>query len=538
MPQIPRPAFIFPLLFLLAVIAGYYIIGTKPSDKKKVTTEKETSSHPRTTQLPENKSLSRTTRRQERTVADQTTPPFALENERIARFKSEADYQKFLASLKRRGLNLLGKSDRLMAVRFGFGFGDGFDPNDIDDADLSYNYLVSIPAPPSVQAQAGATGFGRNALSWLGIDGDNSAWGKGITVAVLDSGVNDHIALNGGNGNITTLTLTELADGSEQLGHGTAVASIISGDHVLTPGIAPASDILSIRITDSEGASDSFTLAQGILEAADAGSKIINISMGSYGNSSVVLEAVQYAQEKGAVIVASSGNEGLDNMAYPAAYDGVISVGAVEANGEHLDFSNSGESLDVVAPGYQVNAAWGDEQLTSFSGTSASAPFISGAIAAAMSENPHITAQQAADLVLGVTNDAGYPGDDTAYGSGILAMDRVMENGTPGIYDAAITSQVLVLPNEPTSLPQVLVTVQNQGTETLINSPISITSPTGTQTLNISSLAPGQIQTFPVPVRLPPGDASISVNSSVQITETDKDPSNNSQSSSFTEEQP
>jgi hypothetical protein len=536
MPQISRPVFIFPLLFLLAVIAGYYIIGTTSSVKNKVTTEKETSSHPRTTQLPENKPLSRSTRRQERTEADQTTPPFALENERIARFKNEADYQKFLASLKGRGLNLLGKSDRLMAVRFGFG--DGFDPNDIDDADLSYNYLVSIPPPPSVQAQAGAAGFGRNALSWLGIDGDNSAWGKGITVAVLDSGINDHIALNGGNGNITAVTLTELADGSEQLGHGTAVASIISGDHVLTPGIAPASNILSIRITDSEGASDSFTLAQGILEAADAGSKIINISMGSYGNSSVVLEAVQYAQEKGAVIVASAGNEGLDNIAYPAAYDGVISVGAVEANGEHLDFSNSAESLDVVAPGYQVNAAWGDAQLTSFSGTSASAPFISGAIAAAMSENPHITAQQAADLVLGVTNDAGYPGDDADYGRGILAMDRVMENGTPGIYDAAITSQVLVLPNEPTSLPQVLVTVQNQGTETLINSPISITSPTGTQTLNISSLAPGQIQTFPVSVRLPPGEGSISVNSSVQITETDKDPSNNSQNSSFTEEQP
>ena len=535
MPQFSRSPLIFPLLFLLAVVAGYYLTRTAAPNDDQHQKRNEASTPTRHPSLPENKPLTRTSQRSGKNTPEQAAPPFSLDNERIARFKNDADYQKFLAVLKGRGLKLLGKSDRLRAVRFSFG--NEADLEDID-ADLSYNYLVTIPAPPNAQAQAGAVGFGRNALSWLGIEGDNSAWGKGITVAVLDSGVNDHIALNGGNGVITNIALTELAEGSEQLGHGTAVASIISGDHALTPGVAPASDILSIRVTDAEGNSDSFTLAQGILKAVDAGADVINISMGSYGNSGVMLEAVQYAQEQGVVIVASSGNEGLNSIAYPAAYEGVIAVGAVEAGGEHLDFSNSGESLDVVAPGYQVNAAWGDQQLTSFSGTSASAPFISGAIAAAMSENPHMTAQQATDLVLGVTNDAGYPGDDIAYGSGILAMDRVMENGTPGIYDAAITSQVLVPSTDPTSLPQVLVTVQNQGTETLINSPVSITSPTGTQILNISSLAPGQIQTFPVLVRLPPGDNPITVSSSVQTTEIDKNTSNNTQSTSFSEEQP
>lgn len=535
MLRLSRPALIIPILLLLAVVAGYQLTKQALPRDQQPPEQKNPPPLTRVSPLPENKPLIRSARRSGKGNFNPKTPPFALANERIARFNNEEDYRKFLASLKDRGLKLLGQSDRLRAVRFGFG--SDFDLSELDDTDLSYNYLVTIPAPPSAQAQVGAEGFGRDALSWLGINGDNSSWGKGITVAVLDSGVNDHIALNGGNGKVTNIALTELTEGSEQLGHGTAVASIISGDHTLTPGIAPASDILSFRVTDAEGNSDSFTLAQGIFEAVDSGADIINISMGSYGNSSMVQEAVLYAQENGIVIVASAGNEGLDAIAYPAGYDGVIAVGAVEAQGEHLDFSNSGESLDITAPGFQVNAAWGDQQLTSFSGTSASAPFISGAIAAGMSENPNMTAQQVTDLVLNVSNDAGYPGEDTAYGNGILAMDRVMEHGTAGIYDAAVTSQILVPANDTSSIPQVLVTVQNQGTETLINSPISITSPTGTQKLNISSLAPGQIQTFPVPIILPPSGDPVSVSTSVQTLEEDKDPVNNNRSNSYSLEQ-
>jgi len=528
-----RSRIIFPALFLMAVVAGYFLSRTADQPKNKPLETTATRLSP--SSLPENKPLTRSHRETHRGSEKQISPPFAKPNELIARFKDDAAYRKFLASLESRGLQLLGKSDRFRAVRFGFGA--EFNPDDIDHANIGYNYLVTLPTPPAAQAQAGAVGFGATALSWLGVTGDNAQWGKGVTVAVLDSGVNDHIALNGGNGTITQIALTELADGSEQLGHGTAVASIISGDHRLAPGVAPISDILSIRITDAAGASDSFTLAEGILQAVDSGADIINISMGSYGNSSLVEDAVRYALQNGAVIVASSGNEGLEAIAYPAAYEGVIAVGAVEANGEHLDFSNSGNNLDIAAPGYQVNAAWGDNLLTSFSGTSASAPFVSGAIAAAMSENPNMTAQQAADLVLNVSNDAGYPGDDPAYGNGILALDRVMEHGTPGVYDIAISSQVLVPAETTTSLPQVLVTVQNQGTETLINSPLQIVSPSGTQSVNISSLAPGQIQTFNVPVALPPNGDEVSIMSSVKSQEGDKDLKNNTRTDNFAEEQ-
>jgi len=533
MPIRPRSTQILILLIPVAMLSGYWITrSAKPAttQKKQVPNNATTAL---TFHLPENKPLHRKRVTHPGNPQDTDLPPGAISNERILRFKNEADYQKFLASLKARGLKLLGQSDRLRAVRVGLGMGSDLD--DIDGAESGYNYLVTIPNPPQSSAQAGAMGFGGNALSWLGVKGDNSSWGKGITVAVLDSGVNNHIALQG---EISQIALTDLAEGSAQLGHGTAVASIISGDHPLTPGVAPSSKILSIRITDETGSSNSFVLAEGIIQAADAGASVINISMGSYGDSSAVADAVQYAQEQGAVIVASSGNEGMDTLAYPAAYEGVIGVGAVEQGGDHLDFSNSNESLSITAPGYEVNAAWGTEQLTAFSGTSASAPFISGAIAATLSQYPQMSPQEAANLVTSLSNDAGYPGSDPDFGNGILDLGRIMDYGTPGIYDAAISSQFLIAPETAASLPEVWITIQNQGTETLINSPVSITTPTGTQNLNISSLAAGKTRTFRIPVTLPYNGNEVEVTSRVLSKEGDQDQSNNTRSNYFSREEP
>ncbi|MFD2160079.1 S8 family serine peptidase [Rubritalea tangerina] len=454
----------------------------------------------------------------------------ALENEREAllHFKDKASYQNFLNQATNRGLRIIGSSDRLRTLRVGFT--DFSQLNNIDNADVAPNFPVFIPSPPEVSAQDGALGFGANALAAIGITEDNSAWGSGVTVAVIDSGVQEHIALTEG---VTRLVLTDTASSdSSQLGHGTAVASIISGNHPLTQGVAPSADILSIQITDAQGSSNSFTLAEGILAAVDGGAQIINISMGSEGNSSVVAEAIAYAQDRGIVIVASSGNEGYSTPAYPAAYDGVISVGAIEANGEHLDFSNTGENLSLVAPGYEVNAAWGEDLLTSFSGTSASAPFVSGAIAAVMSENPGYTAQQATDLILSLSNEAGLPGADPQYGQGSLDLGRALENGTPGVYDIAVASHVLG--QNSAGVPEVTVVIQNQGTESLFNSPVTIQTPQGPTTISINSLIPGQIYTTTLPLPSLNSENSATISTSVTISQQqDVDPRNDTKQSTF-----
>lgn len=465
------------------------------------------------------------------TTAQSKTPPTEDSTlhpikEALLSFSSDEAYQNFLKRSVSLGFTTLGAIDSLRTVRVQFRDIQILDG--IEGAEASPNYPVNIPAPPEVSAQDGALPFGNNALSAIGINQDNSDWGAGVTVAVIDSGVNSHLSLEDG---VNQIELTELSAESEQLGHGTAVSSIISGNHPLTPGVAPASNILSVRVTDAFGNSDSFTLAQGILAAADAGAQIINISMGSTGNSSIVLQAVQYAQDLGAVIVASSGNEGTSQAAYPAAYDGVISVGAIEGNGDHVAFSNSSENLTLTAPGYQVNAAWGEDLLTSFSGTSASAPFVSGAIAAIMSTSPGLNAQQAANLLLDYTNEAGPIGLDPQYGSGTLDLGRVLERNTSDVHDIAVTSQYLTTnENGDTELN---VIFQNQGTSSLFNSPAQITTPNGTTQLSINSLSPDQTHIARLPISTPESGETLTIYSSVSTSNTDIDLRNNSKQSNF-----
>ena len=111
-----------------------------------------------------------------------------------------------------------------------------------------------------------------------------------------------------------------------------------------------------------------------------------------------------------------------------------------------------------------------------------------------------------------------------------------MENGTPGIFDAAVTGQVLVAPDNSTTLPHVLVTVQNQGTETLINSPVTITSPSGLREVNVSSLFPGQTQSFQVPIAIPKNGDAVEVTTAISTPSGDIDSSNDSRSTSFSQE--
>jgi len=509
---------------LYIVYSAFYIHGKSPSAPN---LEKNSTSYPSLKQPKHIALHKRDTHAQQDsnyTESPQDTSP--ANKEALIHFKSAEAYQDFLSRLSNRGLKLLGSSNQLLAARITFS--EFSQLEDIEGAEIAPNYPVFTPTPPDVSAQDGAVAFGNSALNAIGITEDNSQWGEGVTVAVIDSGVNDHLALKEG---VQQIALTELSDDSEQLGHGTAVASIIAGKHPLTPGVAPSAEILSIRVTDEFGSSNSFTLAQGILQAADSGAQIINISMGSTGNSSVVAEAVRYAQEIGAVIVASSGNEGLAQAAYPAAYEGVISVGAIEANGDHLDFSNSSPNLQITAPGYQVNAAWGDDLLTSFSGTSASAPFVSGAIAATMSNNVGYTAQQATELLFNYVNEGGPLGDDPQYGKGTLDIGRVIERNTPDLNDIAVTSQLLTT-NEAGDR-EITVIFQNQGTSSLFNSPAQIVTPAGSTQISINSLSPGQTYSTTIPAPALIKNETLSIYSSVNTSSTDVDPLNNRKENHF-----
>ncbi|MEJ6579643.1 MAG: S8 family serine peptidase [Akkermansiaceae bacterium] len=424
----------------------------------------------------------------------------AIPNERIVSFKSEEAYQDFLKRLAGSNLRNLGQIDVLRAIRLGYDDLADFDALGLDPDDLDYNFPVTIPPRAEVDAQNGIVGFGRTALEFLGINGDNSTWGTGVKIAVIDTGIEPHLALNK---NIQYISLVELGEGVAGNSHGTSVASLIAGNHPSLLGVAPGADLISIRVADETGYSNSFLLAQGIIEAVLSGAQVINISMGSNNDSSTVANAVKYAIKNGVVIIASPGNDGLTQSSYPARYEGVVSVGAVDSLGQHLNFSHTDQNMSASAPGLQITAAYPGDMVTDFSGTSASAPFFSGAVAAVMSQSStRISGQEAVNILLNTTNEAGDPGQDSKYGNGILDVGRAINSSTPGITDLAVASQTYLLPRENSSSSGLQVSVENRGTEAVWNSVLTVSIASGEYPVQVNSLQPNERKVITIPVGL------------------------------------
>lgn len=452
---------------------------------------------------------------------------FGLPGERIVRFDNEKDYRDFLARLSGSKARLLDRLDKLRAVRIGF---DNLDDLDglLDEDDGFANFRVSIPELPQVDAQPNAVGFGRNTLEWLGITGDNSEWGEGVRLAMLDTGVGEHGTLGKRVRQIDLIT----GDGPSIAlhGHGTAVAALMIGDDGVSQGIIPGASLLSIRIADETGGSNTFLLAEGIVRAVDEGAQIINISMGSYGDSPLVQDAVAYAGEKQVLIVAAAGNEGFSTPSYPAAYEGVIAVGAVDAAGQHLAFSNTGDAIDVGAPGFDIMAAWPGEEYTSFSGTSAAAPLVTGALGATMTETQSglLLPQQALTILENNMNAAGAPGNDPFYGGGNLDVDRMVNTQTTGRFDLAVASNWYEPPTGEEVVGTLQVTVQNQGTEALAGTTMDVIIHDDIFTTTLPRLQGGASHVVSLPINEPAQGEQIAIRSTINLNgNQDRDPSNN-----------
>ena len=528
MSDMRRGHLILILGFVVTAMLGYWLAGTAVPVQTARKAVPEAQAGPRRTMITDESTPK--FRRGERLPAsrrdDAAAEVGALQGQRIVVFKNQAALENFL---KRAGdkIRLMGRLDALNTLRIGFS-----DPDDLawlldGESEASLVFPVDIPNPGEGTAQAGAVALGDGLLDWLGITGDNSTWGSGVRIAVLDTGV---VSSSAFGSKISWINLVELpADLSKQNGHGTAVASMIIGQNSLASGVAPGAEIISIRIADDFGQSDSFLLAKGIVAAVDAGARLINISMGSLGDSALVRNAIEYARAAGSLIVAAAGNNGIDRVSYPAANDGVIAVGAVDALGNHLDFSNTGSEIVVSAPGYGVNAAWTGDQAARVSGTSFSAPIVLGVIAAVKSwpGNEKLSMQQAADVAFSYLNDGGEAGVDAALGAGMVDLGRVLNGKTPGIYDAALASQRILAPSPGYPYGHVEVLVQNRGTETLINTAVRISTPGGVVDSNITALAVGAVQVVRVPVSQQAA-ASIRFESKVSLSggRTDAKPSN------------
>ena len=452
---------------------------------------------------------------------------FGLPGERIVRFQDEEGYRAFLARVGETKIRVLGRLDNLRAVRIGFD--DREDLDGLLEDESAPNFRVSIPDLPQVGAQPGAIGFGRTTLEWLGVTTDNSDWGEGVRIAMLDTGVGQHETL-GSRVREIDLVSSRQPSSTEIHGHGTAVAALMVGRDGISQGIVPAADLLSIRIADENGSSNSFLLAEGIVRAVDEGAQIINISMASYGDSLLVQDAVAYAGEKQVLIVASAGNEGYTVPAYPAAYENVIAVGAVDAAGQHLAFSNTGDSIDVTAPGFEVLAAWPGEEYTSFTGTSAAAPLVAGALGAALTETQsgQLLPLQAQSILESNLNASGAPGHDPFYGGGTLDVDRMVNAYTDGRFDLAVASNWYQEPGPDDVVGTLQVTVQNQGTEAISGASVDVIINDDIFSMGLPLLQEGGSHVVSLPVNEPEDNQQIAIRSSINLNgNQDRDPGNN-----------
>lgn len=266
--------------------------------------------------------------------------------------------------------------------------------------------------------------------------------GKGVTVAVLDTGVeSDHPDLIGNVLPGKDLVGFGAARGDRAWArHGTAMAGIIAGhghgagdaDGVM--GIAPEARILPVRVILEDGdsarskarRSRGNALAEGIRWAADQGADVINLSLGDDSASAHPEpsedEAVQYALKKGSVVVASAGNGGEkgDHISYPAAYPGVIVATAVDRFGTRASFSTRRWYATVSAPGVDVVIADPDHKYYEGWGTSAASAFVSGAAALIRAAHPDLTPAQVKKLLEDTARNAPSGGRDDSRGFGLI----------------------------------------------------------------------------------------------------------------------
>lgn len=233
--------------------------------------------------------------------------------------------------------------------------------------------------------------------------------GKGVTVAVIDTGVNaEHVDLRN-----NVLKGKDFLDGDddaspgnseEDPAHGTEMAAIIAGhghgsgaaDGVM--GLAPEAKILPIR-DDTER---DFSFADEIRYATDRGASIINISGYVTQDDPADREAVSYALERDVLIVAGAGNQNKDpEIQYPAKYPGVVAVGGVAQDGTFWEGANYGPEVLLTAPATRiVSAGWPGNKLRISDGTSDATAYVSAAAALLRSKFPDLTAGQIANRLV------------------------------------------------------------------------------------------------------------------------------------------
>jgi thermitase len=289
-------------------------------------------------------------------------------------------------------------------------------------ADFSYvepNYLVHSVLTPNDPQWALQWGLAkvRADLAW-----DLESGTRSVIVAVVDTGIDYlHEDLAASYLSLGYDWVNHDSDPMDDNGHGTRVAGIIgavTNNGLGVAGLAQVS-LMTEKVLDSSGSGTVYDAAQGVIHAVGKGAKITNNSYGNYVYSDTLKAAFEFARNQGVLNIAAAGNDNTNQPFYPAAFgESVISVAGTDQNDAKYASSNYGDWIELSAPAVDIVSTLPGNLYGTFTGTSMSSAFVSGAAALMLSHCESMSADEVRRRLWDTVVDLGTPGRDPFFGYG------------------------------------------------------------------------------------------------------------------------
>jgi hypothetical protein len=251
--------------------------------------------------------------------------------------------------------------------------------------------------------------------------------GKLPTIGMIDTAIDPESRLFAPS---AIVALGEASTGANN-SHGTHVASLLAAaTETKVPGLLPTARLIVYNAFASQngrGVADTVSVVRAISSLVRGDAKVINMSL--VGPPNLLLEqAVEDALEQNTVIVAAAGNDGPGSKpAFPAAYDGVIAVTAVDDELKGYEHAARGSHITLAAPGVRLLTADSRSNSDLMSGTSYAAPFVTAAAALLVADQPKLSPKQVADALIAAARDLGRPGRDDTFGWGLLRFSNLCQ---------------------------------------------------------------------------------------------------------------
>jgi subtilisin len=268
--------------------------------------------------------------------------------------------------------------------------------------------------------------------------------GKGILIGIVDTGI-DSTHIEKGDLDEAIEDARDFSGSKfgpkDVMGHGTHVAGIVGareGNAKGIAGVAPDCKLIIAKGLSDEGGGSAAAVASAIAWCVDRGCHIINCSLGAGAPDAGMKSAIDHASHHGTHVIAAAGNTGrLNDVNYPARFDNVIAVAALDRFARLASFSSRGPQIDVAWPGQQIISTYLNGSYASLSGTSMAAPGVAGLVALRLAwelANGGITTKTTAQLLEVLqhsSKDLGTPGIDSETGWGVVVPGHLMPDVAP-----------------------------------------------------------------------------------------------------------